>query len=469
MPSRLLIENCRHVATFDDASSEHRNVDMLVEGTRIAAIGPRLRESMRLDAAIPFLDASSCLAIPGLVNTHHHFWQVLTRVRPRLQNSELFEWLVENYKVWQYVDCDAARIGAMLALSELLLSGCTTSSDHHYLFPVSAPAELLDAEFDAARALGIRLHATRGSMTLGVDRGGLPPMSLVESTDTVLADYERVIAKHHDTSDDAMTRVALAPCAPFNAEEALFRETVTVARRHGVLMHTHLAETADEDRYCLERFGCRPLDYVARLGWEGPDVWFAHCVMLNDEEVQRCAQLGMGVAHCPSANARLGSGIAPVPAMTRAGVRVGLGVDGSSSNDSGNLLAEARLSFLLHRASKGVDAMTPREALRLATRGGADILRNPMLGRLQVGGLADIVLIDVERFDLAGGASTDPIAGLILCGLSRPVDTVIVGGRIVVEHGQLSAKSEKAIVREANRITATLYDKARLAGSISVI
>jgi cytosine/adenosine deaminase-related metal-dependent hydrolase len=457
----LLLENCRHLATFDDAGRELEQVDVLIDGPAVKAIGPDLRQTLALAPDIPFLDASHHLVIPGLVNVHHHMWQVLTRVMPRVQNAGLFTWLVENYKVWEGVDIEAESAAAHLAMSELLLSGCTTTSDHHYLYPVGQPVELLDAEYHVAAELGMRLHATRGSMTLGVDDGGLPPMSLVESVDRVMEDYDRVVARWHDTSPFAMTRIAFAPCAPFNAREDLFRETARLARHHKVLLHTHLAETADEDVYCFEHFGRRPLDYVASLGWEGPDVWFAHCVMLNDDEIRRCAESGTGVAHCPSANARLGSGTAPIPRMLEAGVRVGMGVDGSSSNDSGSLLQEARNAFLLHRTKGGPDAVTARDCLRMATRGGAAILHNDRIGRIAEGCAADIVLIDLERYEFAGGGSLDPLATLVFCGLMRPVDTVLINGRIVVERQQVCYQSETAVVHRANAVTASLVDGAR--------
>lgn len=462
----LLLEKCALAATFDDAGRELRGVDILVDGPAIAAIGPDLRAARGLAPDTPAIDCSRRLVLPGFVNTHHHMWQVLTRAVPRTQDAELFDWLVQNYKVWENVDPEAVHIGALLSMSELLLTGCTTTSDHFYLFPASAPVELLDEEFRAAEALGMRFHPTRGSMTLGVDKGGLPPMTVIEDADRVLADYERVIAKFHDDSPYSMRRVALAPCAPFNATEELFRETVGIARRHGVLLHTHLAETRDEDDYCLERFGKRPLDYVASLGWEGPDVWFAHCVMLNDDEVRRCAESGTGVAHCPSANARLGSGVAPVPKMLEAGVRVGLGVDGSSSNDSGNLLGEARFAFQIHRAMWGVHSIDARAALRMLTRGGADVLRNPKIGRLEEGAAADIVLFDLDQYQYAGGASSDPLAALAFCGTSQHVDMSIINGRIVVEDGRICGHVEKRLVDRANEITAVLLDKAKAAHGI---
>lgn len=460
-PSPLLIENCRHVATFDDAGRELEHCDILVEGPRIVAIGPGLRQSRQLPPDIPCIDATGHLAIPGLVNTHHHLWQVLTRVMPSTQHFTLFNWLLTNYEVWKHMDPEAFRVGATLSLAELLLSGCTTASDMQYLYPQTQTVELIDEEIAAARDLGIRFHPTRASMSLGVDDGGLPPMVLVESPDRVLEDYERVLSKYHDPSDFSMLRIALAPCAPFNAREELFRETAVVARRHGVLLHTHLAETPDENDYCMEKFGCRPLEYVCRLGWEGPDVWFAHAVQLNADEIRRCADSGMGVAHCPSANARLGSGVAPIPAMLEAGVRVGLAVDGTSSNDCGSLLAEARVAFLLHRATWGVDSFDARDALRIATRGGAAILHNPKIGRLEVDCAADIVLIDENRLELAGGSSLDPLAALVFCGLQRPVDYTIVNGRIVVERGQLCRVSESTLVRRANEATARLVGREK--------
>ncbi len=349
----LLIENCRVVACFDDQRRELDHADILTEGPAVKAVGHKLREAHRLAPDTPTIDGRGHVALPGFVNVHHHFFQTLTRTCPRVQNAELFEWLVEQYHIFEAMDPECFYVSAKVAMAELLLTGCTTTSDHHYLFPVGQPVELLDEDIRAARELGIRFNPTRGSMTLGEDDGGLPPMTVIEKDDRVLADYERLIATYHDTSPYSMLRIALAPCAPFNVTPYLFQETVKVARRHGVKIHTHLAETDDEDKYCLERYGKRPFDVVADQGWEGPDVWFAHCVKLNSAEIARFARSGVGVAHCPSANCRLGSGIAPIPEMLRAGVAVGLGVDGSASNDSGDLLGEARLAFLLHRARWG--------------------------------------------------------------------------------------------------------------------
>jgi 8-oxoguanine deaminase len=449
----LLIENCRIVACFDDAGTELDHADILIEGTGIKAVGRGLRDSLALAGDIPTIDGRGHVALPGFVNVHHHFWQTLTRVTPRVQNAKLFEWLVEQYQLWEALDEEGFYHGARVAMAELLLTGCTTTSDHHYLFPTAMPVELIDIDIRAARELGIRFNPTRGAMTLGEDSGGLPPMSVIEKDERVLEDYERLISKYHDRSPHAMTRIALAPCAPFNVTPFLFQETVNVARRHGVKIHTHLAETADEDVYCMERFGKRPYDVVADQGWEGPDVWFAHCVKINSAEIERFARHGVSVAHCPSANCRLGSGIAPVPEMLRGGVNVGFGVDGSASNDSGDLLGEARLAFLLHRSVGGHDAISPRDCLRMLTRGGAAVLGNDHIGRLEPGAAADVVLFNIDKVAYAGGASTDPLAALIMCGTSHHVDWSIINGRIVVERGRIQGLAESRLVAQANAVT----------------
>ncbi|CAN5429242.1 8-oxoguanine deaminase [soil metagenome] len=454
--SQLLIENCRAIACFDDARTELDHADILIEGPAIKAVGPKLRETLNLPADIPAIDGRGHVALPGFVNVHHHFFQVLTRTIPRVQNAELFEWLVEQYHIFEAIEAADFRTAGKVAMGELLLTGCTTTSDHHYLFPVSQPVELIDEDIAAARELGIRFQPTRGSMTLGEDDGGLPPMTVIEKDERVLADYERLIATYHDTSPYSMLRISLAPCAPFNVTPYLFSETVKVARRHGVKIHTHLAETDDEDKYCAERYGKRPFDVVADQGWEGPDVWFAHCVKLNSREIARFAKSGVAVAHCPSANCRLGSGIAPIPEMLRAGVAVGLGVDGSASNDSGDLLGEARLAFLLHRAKWGVHSITARDCLHMLTRGGAAVLGNDKIGRIEPGAAADVVLFDMEQLAYAGGPSSDPIAALILCGTSHHCAWSVINGKIVVERGKVCNLREKPLVAEANAITAKL-------------
>ncbi|MCC6547509.1 8-oxoguanine deaminase [Candidatus Sumerlaeota bacterium] len=454
----LLIENCRAIACMDDKRTELSNADILIDGPAIVAVGPKLRDARQLPPDIPTIDGRGHVALPGFVNVHHHFFQTLSRTCPRVQNAELFEWLVEQYQIWEIMDPEFFYVSAKVAMAELLLTGCTTTSDHHYLFPASQPVELLDQDIRAAREVGMRFNPTRGSMTLGVDDGGLPPMSVIEKDERVLADYERLISTYHDTSPYSMLRIALAPCAPFNVTPYLFQETVKVARKHGVKIHTHLAETDDEDAYCMQRYGKRPYDVVADQGWEGPDVWFAHCVKLNSAEIARFARHGVGVAHCPSANCRLGSGIAPIPEMLRAGVAVGLGVDGSASNDSGDILAEARLAFLIHRSRWGVHSIGTRDCLHMLTRGGAAVLGNDHIGRIEPGAAADVVLFDMEQFAFAGGPSLDPIGALILCGTSHHVAWSIINGEVVVERGRVCNLPEVPLVRRANELTGKLVD-----------
>ncbi len=456
---QLLIENAHVIATFDDKETEWQGADILIEGPAIRDIGKNLREKHQLSPNTPVIDASSHLILPGLVNTHHHLFQVLTRCWPDVQNAELFHWLTRQYPHFANITEEDAYVAAKVGLAELLLTGCTTSSDHHYLYPVAQSVNMLDATIRASQELGIRFHPTRGSMTLGEDDGGLPPMSVIEKDERVLEDYERVLSQYHDTSDYAMLRIALAPCSPFNSTEFLLRETPKIARRHGVLFHTHLAETDDEDEYCLERYGKRPYDYVADLGWEGPDVWFAHCVKLNEEEIRRMAESGTGMSHCPSANCRLGSGIAPIPEMLEAGVKVSIGVDGSASNDGGDILGETRLAFLLHRANEGVEALTARQALKVATRGGADVLNNRKIGRLEVGSAADLIMLDLNHVAFAGGASLDPVAAAVMASVSRTLDYSIINGKIVVENGQVCALRNTPLVQTATSITGRLLGR----------
>lgn len=457
MNNSLLLEGCKLLACFDDAQRELSGVDVFIQDGLIADIGENLSQKLQLPVDQPRLDCTDMMVLPGFVNVHHHLFQSLTRVAPAVQNAGLFDWLKSNYQVWQHMNPEQLYAAAQLSFAEMLLSGVTTTTDHHYLFPKTQQPEWWDQTILAAQAMGIRFHATRGCMTLGVDDGGLPPMSLVESTDRVLNDYARVVEKWHGRDETAMTRIALAPCAPFNCTEDLFRETARLAEHYDVLMHTHLAETEDENDYCLERFGCRPLEYVSRLGWEGPRVWFAHCVTLNDTEIRRCAETGTGVAHCPSANSRLGSGIAPISDMIINGVRVGLGVDGSSSNDTGSFLKEMRLAFQLQRSKKGPSAVDARQVLTLGTRGGASILQNSRLGRIEIGACADLVLFRLNRMEFSGGASLDPLAAIIFCGLERPVDFSIVQGRFVVFEGTLAHISEYQVCTDANQATCTLF------------
>ena len=422
----IVIKNAQSVLTMDDERRELRAVDIHVRDGQIAAIGQGLRITNTTDV----VDGSSCIVTPGLVNTHHHLYQTLTRAVPGGQDALLFGWLQTLYSIWAKFSPDHMRISALVGLAELALSGCTMSSDHLYLFPNGSR---LDDTIAAAQEIGLRFFPTRGAMSIGQSLGGLPPDSLVEREEDILNDCIRVVDQFHDPNPSAMVRVGIAPCSPFSVSRELMRDAALLARDKGVYLHTHLAENDEDVAYSLEKFGCRPGQYAEDLGWTGPDVWHAHCVKLDADEQTLFAQTKTGVAHCPCSNCRLGSGIAPIRQMRDRGVPVGLGVDGSASNDAGNLIFEARQAMLLQRVSKGSDAMSAREALEIATRGGADILGRPECGRIAIGKRADIAIWDANCLENAG--SWDP-AALLLAGPTR-VKHLIVDGRMIVEDGQL--------------------------------
>ena len=422
----IVIKNAQSVLTMDDERRELRAVDIHVKDGQIAAIGQGLRITNTTDV----VDGSSCIVTPGLVNTHHHLYQTLTRAVPGGQDALLFGWLQTLYPIWAKFSPEHMRISALVGLAELALSGCTMSSDHLYLFPNGSR---LDDTISAAQEIGLRFFPTRGAMSIGQSLGGLPPDSLVEREEDILNDCIRVVDQFHDPNPSAMVRVGIAPCSPFSVSRELMRDAALLARDKGVYLHTHLAENDEDVSYSLEKFGCRPGQYAEDLGWTGPDVWHAHCVKLDAEEQTLFAQTKTGVAHCPCSNCRLGSGIAPIRQMRDRGVPVGLGVDGSASNDAGNLIFEARQAMLLQRVSKGADAMSAREALEIATRGGADILGRPECGRIAIGKRADIAIWDANCLENAG--SWDP-AALLLAGPTK-VKHLIVDGRMIVEDGQL--------------------------------
>jgi 8-oxoguanine deaminase len=454
---RTLIRDARLVVTMDDACRRIPGGYVVVEGETIAEVGAG--EPPPSVNAVHTIDARGKVVLPGLVNTHHHLPQTLTRNVPRVQDAPLFTWLTELYEVWRGNTADAVDAAARVGLGELLLTGCTTTTDHLYLFP-RGEERLVDVEIAAARDLGIRFQPTRGSMSRGRSLGGLPPDDVVQDEETILADSRRLIREHHDPRPGAMTRIALAPCSPFSVTDDLMRRTAELAREHGVRLHTHLAETLDEDAYCLEMYGCRPVEYLRRLGWLGPDVWLAHCVHISADEARLFGETGTGVAHCPSSNFRLGSGIAPVRALLEAGAPVGLGVDGSASNDSSNMLAEARQALLAHRV--GTDPsrwITAEEALWMATRGGARCLGRDDIGCLAPGRAADIILVETRRLSYAG-ASSDLLAALVFTPFPEPVHTVMVNGRIVVEGGQLVGVDVEALVARADRIAESMLDRA---------
>lgn len=422
----ILIRGAAVVVTMDDARAEIAGGDVLIRGGEIAMVGRGLTTTGDV------LDAGGCVVTPGLVNTHHHLFQTLTRAVPGGQDALLFGWLKTLYPIWARMGPEEIRVSALAGLAELALTGCTLSSDHLYLFPNGAR---LEDTIEAAAAIGLRFHPTRGAMSIGESAGGLPPDSLVEPEAAILKDMERVVDAFHDPAPGAMVRVGLAPCSPFSVSRELMRDAALLARDKGVMLHTHLAENDEDIAYSLEKFGCRPGQYAEELGWTGGDVWHAHCVKLDASEIGLFARSRTGVAHCPCSNCRLGSGIAPVRAMRDAGVRVGLGVDGSASNDAGSLVGEARMAMLLQRAARGADAMSAREALEIATRGGAEVLGRPDCGQIAPGNRADIAVWDLSGIEAAG--AWDPVAALLLAGPPRVRD-LFVEGRRVVESGALA-------------------------------
>ena len=423
--SETLLRNADVILTMDDARRELARADVLIRDGVIVDLGSGLSTTGAV------VEARGCVVTPGLVNTHHHQFQTLTRAVPGGQDALLFGWLQTLYPIWARFGPEEMRVSALTGLAELALSGCSLTSDHLYVFPNGAR---LEDTIAAAAEIGLRFHPTRGSMSIGESQGGLPPDALTEAEGAILEDCIRVIDAFHDPSEGSMCRVGLAPCSPFSVSRELMRDTALLARDKGVMLHTHLAENDEDIAYSQAQFGCRPGQYAEDLGWTGGDVWHAHCVKLDAAEIGLFARSGTGVAHCPCSNCRLGSGIAPVRAMRDAGVRVGLGVDGSASNDAGNLAAEARQALLLQRVARGADAMSAREALEIATRGGADVLGRPDCGRLMPGARADIAIWDVSGIESAG--SWDP-AALLLAGPMRVRD-LFVEGRQVVAGGQIA-------------------------------
>ena len=446
----LLVQNAQVLVTMDDARREIKNGALFVRGNVIAAVGAA---DELPPAADEIIDASGCVVMPGLVNTHHHLYQTLTRAVPAAQDAELFQWLKTLYPIWARMGPEAVYVSALVGLAELMLSGCTTSSDHLYIFPNGAR---LDDEISAAQEIGIRFHAMRGSMSLGKSKGGLPPDSVVEREDAILRDSQRLIETYHDPSRYAMLRVGLAPCSPFSVTRDLMRESAAMARAYGVRLHTHLAENDNDVIYSREQFGMRPGEYAEDAGWVGSDVWHAHCVKLDAAEIGLFARTATGVAHCPSSNMRLASGIAPVRAMRDAGVRVALGVDGSASNDSSHLLEEARMAMLLQRVTGNPAGLRAREALEIATRGGAAVLGRDDIGVLAPGMAADFIVIQPDPVAWAGGWH-DPVASVVFCAPQR-VHLSVINGRIVIREGRLTTLEIEPIIARHNAIARALVD-----------
>ena len=397
-------------------------------------------------------DASGLVLLPGLINGHHHFYQTLTRAFPPALNKSLFDWLKTLYPVWANLTEEAIEVSTRLALAELMLSGCTTASDHHYLFPAALP-HAIDVQADTAADLGMRVVLTRGSMSLSVEDGGLPPRSVTEPADTILAESERLVRRYHDGAPHAMCQIALAPCSPFSVTRELMRDTAQIARAHGVRLHTHLAETRDENEFCLAKFGMRPLDYLEDVGWLAEDVWLAHGIHFTDAEIARLGDAGAGVCHCPSSNMVLASGICPVNDLLTAGVPVGLGVDGSASNDASNLMQEVRQALLIGRLRYGAESVSHQSVLQLATRGSADLLGRPELGELRPGAAADIALFDLDAPRFSGHG--DPLAALVLCGASC-VSDLMIAGTWRVRGGELQDLDLDSLMRRHRRIARTL-------------
>lgn len=450
----LLLKNADVLVTMDSGRREIRGGGLYIEDNRIVAVGPA---DALPETADEVVDMTGHVVLPGLVNTHHHMYQTLTRAVPAAQDAELFGWLKALYPIWARLTPEMVHVSTQTAMAELILSGCTTSSDHLYIYPNGCR---LDDSIEAAEAIGMRFHAARGAMSVGESKGGLPPDSVVEDEAAILSDTRRLIERWHDPARLAMRRIVVAPCSPFSVSRDLMRESAELARAYGVGLHTHLAENENDVSYSREQFGMTPAEYAAELGWVGPDVWHAHCVKLDEAGIRLFGRTRTGVAHCPCSNMRLASGIAPVGRMRCEGVSVGLGVDGSASNDGSHMLGEARQAMLLARVGFGPAAMSGREALEIATLGGAQVLNRDDIGALAPGMAADVVAFDLRNLETAG-ALHDPVAALVFCAPHR-VAWSVINGRIVVREGRLTTLDTRALVARHNALAADLVrDEAR--------
>ena len=451
--STLLLKNIHTLVTCDDRDQILHGVDLYCEDGLIRSIGPALPHT-----ADKVVDARHCWCYPGLVNTHHHLYQVFSRNLPQVQNLELFDWLTTLYEIWKGLDESVIRLSSLTGMGELMKHGCTTCFDHHYVFPAHA-GDLIGAQFAAAEELGIRMFASRGSMDLSKKDGGLPPDSVVQTVDEIMKDSARIIEQYHDPRPGSMRQVALAPCSPFSVSAELLRQSAILARQYGVRLHTHLCETKDEERYMLTHHGVRPLEFMASLGWTGPDVWYAHGIHFNDEELRELARTGTGVAHCPISNMKLASGVARIPDMLALGVPVGLAVDGSASNDGSSLMEELRVAYLLHRLHSSAKAPSGYQVLKMATRGSARLLGRDDIGQLTAGKCADFFLVDSRRLELVGGEYS-PADVLATVGLRGPVDYTVVNGKITVKDGHLVTIDEDRIAAEAREVCRSYLSKA---------
>ena len=451
--STLLLKNLNTLVTCNDGDEILHSVDLYCEDGFIRAMGPDLPQS-----ADTVIDGSHYWCYPGLVNTHHHLYQVFSRNLPKVQNMELFDWLTTLYEIWKGLDEKVVRFSSLTGMGELLKHGCTTCFDHHYVFPAGA-GDLIGAQLAAAEELGVRMFASRGSMDLSKKDGGLPPDSVVQTVDEIMKDSARIIETYHDPRPGSMRQVALAPCSPFSVSAELLRQSAILARQYGVRLHTHLCETKDEEAYMLTHHGVRPLEYMASLGWTGSDVWFAHGIHFNDEELRELARTGTGVAHCPISNMKLSSGVAHIPEMLALGVPVGLAVDGSASNDGSSLMEELRMAYLLHRLHSSKAAPSGYQVLKMATRGSARLLGRDDIGQLAVGKCADLFLVDSRRLELVG-SEYSPADALATVGLRGAVDYTVVNGRIVVKEGRLVTVDEDAVASKAREVCRAYLAKA---------
>ncbi len=453
---KKLLKNALVIATMNSDKERLEGADILINENLISEIGKGLSE----DGVDEVIDCSGKIILPGFINTHHHFYQTLTRVIPEVQNAKLFDWLIYLYEIWRGLTPEAVYVSAKVAIAELLMTGCTTSTDHLYLFPQDQDPQLIDFEIKAAQELGIRFFPTRGSMSLGRSQGGLPPDDVVQTEDTIMQDVERLVNKYHDPAPFSMLRISLAPCSPFSITTELLKETVRFAREKGLRAHTHLAETKDEEDFCIEKFGKRPLDYMESVDWIGEDIWFAHSVFINPDEIKRMADTGTGVAHCPGSNLRLGSGIAPIPEMYKAGVKVGLAVDGSASNDAGDMLGEIRTALMLHRIKSGVDSTNADMMFDIATMGGAKVFGwENEIGSIEKGKAADLAIFDFEKIEYAG-CWFDPVAALIFAGNDHRTNMTIVNGEVVVKNGKVVNLDENEVFKKANELSKNMFKKA---------
>jgi 8-oxoguanine deaminase len=447
--SRILLKNCYYILKSVQ-EEELRGYDILIENNIITKIEKNIDFSRTVEDRV--IDCSTHVVVPGFVNTHHHFYQTLTRNLPAVQDAKLFDWLVYLYEIWKNLDGDAIYYSSQLAMGELLKTGCTTATDHHYVYPRNVSEDIMGLQFKAADDVGMRFSPTRGSMSLSKKDGGLPPDSVVQTDDEILKDSERVINQYHDNSELSMRKIALAPCSPFSVTEDLMKESVKLARKHGVKLHTHLAETKDENDYCVEMYGRRPLRLMEDTGFIGEDVWYAHGIHFNDEELKLLSETKTHISHCPSSNMRLGSGICRVTEMLPTDINVGIGVDGSASNDTSDMLGEMRNALLLQRVHYGSDAVKTRDIFKLASENGAKLLNFEKVGKLQVGWAADMAIFNINKMEYAGSLS-DPLAALIFSGYNHGTDYTIVNGRIAVEKGRLTGVDEQKLTEKANMIS----------------